>query len=183
MQAAEHGSLRNPISCARWAGPGRKWAQADRGLTTNEASRRPQLPWSGCGRRSASAVWGQACAPDCLCQGTCRRCVETGMVSFSFHSLAMRSSPQVGFSAAIFRISFYRSLGSRSARRPGFPAPKEAESLAVPAEEGIGLGVHQGVTPPEKAPQNHHSQPSGIIGAVWLHLPGVQTIRSRGDHH
>ena len=41
----------------------------------------------------------------------------------------------------------------------------------MPAEEGIGLDVHQGVTPGEQATQNYHNQPSGIIGVVWLHLP------------
>src|SRR5215471_8785482 len=41
----------------------------------------------------------------------------------------------------------------RSAHRPGLPAPEEAESLAVPAKEGIGLDVHQGVTPKEHAPR------------------------------
>jgi hypothetical protein len=41
----------------------------------------------------------------------------------------------------------------------------------VPTDEGIGLDVHQGVTPREQAAQNYHNQPSGIIGAVWLHLP------------
>jgi len=35
------------------------------------------------------------------------------MVSFSFNSLAMRSSPQVGFSAAISPMSLRRSLGIR----------------------------------------------------------------------
>src|SRR6516164_7662432 len=38
---------------------------------------------------------------------------ETSMVSLSFNSLAMRSSPQVGFSAAISRMSLRRSLGIR----------------------------------------------------------------------
>jgi hypothetical protein len=41
----------------------------------------------------------------------------------------------------------------------------------VPTDEGIGLNVHQGVTPREQATQNYHNQPSGIISAVWLHLP------------
>ena len=59
----------------------------------------------------------------------------------------------------------------RSANRSGFPAPEETESLAVPTEEGIGLDVHQGVRPREQATQNYHNQPSGIIGAVRLHLP------------
>ena len=36
---------------------------------------------------------------------------ETRMVGFSFNLLAMRSSPQVGFSAAISRISLGRSWG------------------------------------------------------------------------
>ena len=39
----------------------------------------------------------------------------------------------------------------RPAYRPGFPVPEETESLAVPAEEGIGFDVHQGVTPGEHA--------------------------------
>src|SRR5215831_5889163 len=38
---------------------------------------------------------------------------ETRMVSFRFNSLAIRSSPQVGFSAAISRRSLRRSLGIR----------------------------------------------------------------------
>src|SRR5262245_8085608 len=59
---------------------------------------------------------------------------------------------------------------ARSANRPGFPAPEETESLAVPTEEGIGLDVHQGVTPGEQATQNYHNQPSGIIGPVWFHF-------------
>ena len=41
----------------------------------------------------------------------------------------------------------------------------------MPTDEGIGLNVHQGVTPREQAAQNYHNQPSGIISAVWLHLP------------
>ena len=38
---------------------------------------------------------------------------ESSMVSMSFNSLTMRSSPQVGFSAAISRISLRNSLGMR----------------------------------------------------------------------
>src|SRR5215471_10696080 len=94
------------------------------------------------------------------------------MLSLSFSSLAMRSSPQVGFSAAISRTSRRKSFGqARSANRPGFPAPEETESLAVPAEEGIGLDVHQGVTPREHAAQYHHHQSRGIMRPAWLHLP------------
>jgi hypothetical protein len=37
---------------------------------------------------------------------------ETRIPSFNFNSLAMCSSPQVGFSAAIFRINSWRSLGT-----------------------------------------------------------------------
>jgi len=50
----------------------------------------------------------------------------------------------------------------------GRPAPEETESLAVPAEEGAGLEVHQGATPREHAAQNDHNQPRRIVGAVWL---------------
>ena len=41
----------------------------------------------------------------------------------------------------------------------------------MPADERIGLDVHQGVTPREHAAQNHHKEPGGIIGPVWLDLP------------
>jgi hypothetical protein len=47
----------------------------------------------------------------------------------------------------------------------------------VPTEERVGLDVHQGVTPREQAAQNYHTQPSGIIGAVWLHL----TLLEKGE--
>jgi hypothetical protein len=47
----------------------------------------------------------------------------------------------------------------------------------VPTEERVGLDVHQGVTPREQAAQNYHTQASGIIGAVWLHL----TLLEKGE--
>ena len=40
----------------------------------------------------------------------------------------------------------------------------------MPADKRIGLDVHQGVTPREHAAQNHHKEPGGIIGPVWLDL-------------
>ena len=40
---------------------------------------------------------------------------------------------------------------ARSANWPGFPAPEETESLAVPAVEGIRLEVDQGAPPREHA--------------------------------
>jgi hypothetical protein len=40
-----------------------------------------------------------------------------------------------------------------------------------------GIDVHQGVTPREQAAQNYHKQPSGILGAVWLHL----TLLEKGE--
>src|SRR5215471_316809 len=58
----------------------------------------------------------------------------------------------------------------RSANSRDFQ-PEQTESLAVPAEEGIGLDVHQGVTPREHAAQNHHHQSCGIMRPAWLHLP------------
>ena len=63
---------------------------------------------------------------------------------------------------------------SRSANRPRFPAPQQTESFPVPADEPIGFDVHQGVTPREHAAQNHHQEPSGIIGPVWLQLPFLE---------
>ena len=43
-----------------------------------------------------------------------------------------------------------------------------------PTEEGVGLDVHRGVTPRGQPAKDYHNQPSGIIGAVWLHLPFVE---------
>jgi hypothetical protein len=82
------------------------------------------------------------------------------MVSFRFNSLAMRSSPSRILYGHFLNESAQILGDARSANRAGFPAPEETESLAAPTEEGIGLDVHQGVTPGEQA-----------TGAVWLHLP------------
>jgi hypothetical protein len=40
----------------------------------------------------------------------------------------------------------------------------------VPAEEGIGLDIDQGVTPREHAAQNHHNQSRGIMGPGCFQL-------------
>jgi hypothetical protein len=40
----------------------------------------------------------------------------------------------------------------------------------VPAEEGIGLNVHQGITPRKHAPQNDHNQPRGIVARCGFTL-------------
>ena len=44
----------------------------------------------------------------------------------------------------------------------------------MPADERIGLDIHQGVPPLEHAAQNHHNQSRGIIGPVWLQLPFLE---------
>ena len=93
------------------------------------------------------------------------------MVSFRFNSLDAFLSPGWILCGHLLNESAQVLGDARSANRSGFPAPEETESLAVPTEEGIGPHVHQGVTPGEQAAQNYHNQPSGIISAVWLHLP------------
>ena len=72
--------------------------------------------------------------------------------SFSFNSLAMRSSPQKSILCGHLLNEAAQVLeDSRSADRSGFPVTEETEPLAVPTEEGVGLDVHQGVTPREQA--------------------------------
>jgi hypothetical protein len=93
------------------------------------------------------------------------------MVRFSCSSLAMRSSfPRRILCGHLAEESAQVHGDLRSAYRPGFPAPDETESCAVPAEEGIGLDVHQGAAPREHAPENDYNQPRGIVVAVWLDL-------------
>ena len=41
----------------------------------------------------------------------------------------------------------------------------------MPADERIGLDIHQGAPPREHAAQNHPNQSRGIIGSAWLHPP------------
>jgi hypothetical protein len=94
------------------------------------------------------------------------------MVSFRFNSLAMRSSPQVRILCGhLSDESPQVPRQGRSANRPGFPAPEKPKSLAVPAQERFGLDVHQGTTPKENAAQDHHDQPSRIIGSASPHIP------------
>ena len=122
-------------------------------IETASSPRKSIRALPSCGRRLTSVVLDQACVPARLCGGTCRRCAEKPeMVTFTFNSLAMRSSPQVGFSAAISPMSLRRSLCIR-----GLPTGRDFQRhnrrnpYPVPADERIGLDVHQGVTPREHA--------------------------------
>src|SRR5262249_33575076 len=92
---------------------------------------------------------------------------ETRMVSFNCNSWAIRSSPQVGFSAAISRISLRRSVGIGSLPGAVISSARE-DGMPCGANGRVRLDVHQGVTAREQAARNYHNQPSGIIGAVWL---------------
>ena len=93
------------------------------------------------------------------------------MVSLSCNSLAMRSSPQVGFSAAISRMSLRRWLGICGLPTGrDFQRQKRRNPLRCQRREVSGLDVHQGAAPREHGPQNDHNQPRGIVGAVWLDL-------------
>jgi hypothetical protein len=93
------------------------------------------------------------------------------MLSLSFNSYGNAFLSPGGILGGHLPDEFAQVFGdSRSAYRPGFPAPEQTESLAVPAEEGIGLDVHQGVTPREHTAQYHHHQSCGIVHSVWLHL-------------
>jgi hypothetical protein len=62
--------------CARWAGPGRKWAQADRGLTTNEASR-SYSEWSNPESSFEDGVGGMESRSRDIRDEDCRRVART----------------------------------------------------------------------------------------------------------
>ncbi len=75
----------------------------------------------------------------------------------------MRSSPQIGFSAAISRINCRRSLGRRGRPVDGLPTPEQPESSAVPADERIRPHIHQGIAPREHPTQRHHHPAGGVV--------------------
>ena len=70
---------------------------------------------------------------------------DTWTPTFGFNSLAMRSSPQVGLSAAIFRINLWTSLGN--------------------------LHIYQRIAPLEHSAQDRHHPQGGIVGPSWPDLP------------
>jgi len=89
------------------------------------------------------------------------------MPSFSFSSLAMCSSPQVGFSHTIWRINaldVFRQMGP--SHWPGLPPPEQTEPLAVPSDQGLGLDHDQRVAPVEPPAQEAHEPACGIVGPV-----------------
>ena len=63
------------------------------------------------------------------------------------------------------------SWAARSARRLGLPTPEEAESLAVPTQEGVGFDVHQRVPPSEALTQGRHHPAGGLVGPPRPDLP------------
>jgi hypothetical protein len=100
---------------------------------------------------------------------------ETRMVSFSFNSLAIRSSPQVGFSAAISRISLRRSLGI-----PGLPGSRDFQRQRrrnplrrcqrMKYRAGRSLGRHA----------TRISGPESPWPAEWNYRPGVASLCALG---
>ena len=50
---------------------------------------------------------------------------------------------------------------------PRLPAPKQAKSLSVPADERIGLHDDEGVLPVEHSGQRRHRESRGVIGTAW----------------
>src|SRR5215467_10520200 len=98
------------------------------------------------------------------------------MVSLSFNSLAMRSCPQVGFSAAISRMSLRRCVGICGLPTGrDFQRQKRRNPLRCQRRKVSGL-TFTSVTPREHAPQNDHYQPRGIVGAVWLDLALLEQV-------
>jgi hypothetical protein len=41
----------------------------------------------------------------------------------------------------------------------------------VPTDEGIGLDIHQCISPIEESAQSRHDPPRGIVGLSWFNLP------------
>src|SRR5215469_8455206 len=74
---------------------------------------------------------------------------DTRIPSLSFSSLAMRSSPQIGFSGHL-PDPLPEVLGqTRSSRWFGLPAPKQPKSLALPSDQRVRLHIHQRIAPRE----------------------------------
>ena len=87
------------------------------------------------------------------CRGTYLHTVrgETRISSFNSSSLAMRSSPQWGFSRAIRRMRRCSSAGIAGRPGRGLQAPQQLPCLAVPAKQGLRMHDDQCAPPSRRA--------------------------------
>src|SRR5215472_600257 len=93
------------------------------------------------------------------------------MVSLSFNSLAMRSSPQVGFSAAISRMSRRRFLGTCGLPTGrDFQRQKRRNPLRCQRRTVLGWTFTRASRQKNMRPRMTN-QSRGIVGPVWLYLP------------
>ena len=96
---------------------------------------------------------------------------ETRIPSFSCNSLAMRSSPQVGFSAAISRIRSRRFLGKRGLPVGfDFQRQKSRNPLRCQRMSVSGLTFTSASAPLEHSAQSRHQPASGIVGPSGFDL-------------
>lgn len=66
----------------------------------------------------------------------------------------------------------------RSSHGPGFPAPEQPESLAVPTDECLRLDDHEGVSPIKPVTQSGHDPSGGIIGSTGLDVAFLKQRRA-----
>jgi hypothetical protein len=96
---------------------------------------------------------------------------ETRMPSFSFNSLAIRSCPQVEFSAAIWRINPWRSFGRR-----GFPTGrdfhrhKKRNPLRCHRISVSGLTTTKAMRQSNHRLRKAHEPAGGIVGPAGFSL-------------
>ena len=135
-------------------------------------SRMPRSLWSDCGRKSASTTWGLADAPGRHGDDTSR---PSGRKSGFPVYLQLVGDAFLSPGGVICRHLAERRLEvpgqARSARRLGLPTPKEAESLAVPTQERVGLDIQQRVAPREPLTQGRHHPAGGLVGPPRPDLP------------
>ena len=98
------------------------------------------------------------------------RAGETQIPSFSFNSLAIRSSPQVRFSAPISRTSCRRIFGRRGLPVGfDFQRQKSRNSLRRPEDKCNRFDIHERITPREHSAQGLPSPTGWNRPPVWLH--------------
>jgi hypothetical protein len=93
---------------------------------------------------------------------------DTRIPSLTNSSLAIRSSPHNGFSAAILRIRLRNSSGIGSHPCPALPAPEDPPPHSMPANDGRRSHVDHRIAPIEESGEQRKADASHVIHASWF---------------
>ena len=96
---------------------------------------------------------------------------ETRIPNLTSNSLAMRSSPQSGFSVAIRRIRARSLQRYRRPTCPALPPPEDPPTQSVPANNGRRADDHYRIAPIEESGEHRKAHASRVIHSSGLDTP------------